>query len=310
MSENENKYELLANQVYDNINLLTIRKSVKMLCDLKDEDLNEFVQYHSPILIFLLNVLDKQLSSQLLVRMSEESLLYLMAEEFRTILISQMALVSGELDELVDISNYLEVCEKKGLAEDISDSTDKVLSILWDNRLMEGKSHFTYLDSVSEEKRKDLYLKLKDHNVHIALGLMMYSPDHIMINILDDLVKVRPEILKHIPREMIEMRLKKSYDLYLGENIFDNLPEDLKIAIKEIHQTIFEKFHKEFHTIKSIKESELSDSEKRQKILNIVYVVLERVKPSMREAMLGELTARDTITEEDINMLKTIKDLA
>ncbi|MDH5654328.1 MAG: hypothetical protein OEZ34_00335 [Spirochaetia bacterium] len=305
----EKKHELIANQIYDNINLLTIRKSVKMICDLSKEDLDEFVQFHSPILIFLLNILDKTLSTQLLSNLSEESLLYLMAEEFRTILITQMATVSGDLDELVDISNYMEVCEKKGLKDEISESTKRVIEILWKNRVAQEKSHFLYLDSLNVERRKELYMELKDYNIHIAIGLMIFSPDNILMSILDDLVVARPEILKHIPEELINIRFKLNYDLYLSEEIFNNLPEQNQNSIRGIHELIFDKFQKEFQTIKLLRQSEYSEGEIRQKVLNIVFSILERVRPDMRETMLSELSARGTINDDDITMLKTIREL-
>jgi hypothetical protein len=293
-------------RIYDRINLLTIRKTVRMLCELDPDEIEDFVKKYSSVIIYLLNILDQKLSSELLARLTESSILYIIEEEFRTILMQKIDQVSGEIEILVDLSNYLEIVNREAQGgATIDPSTRSVLELLWEGKRRDEKQRFAYLDSVSAERKRSIGKLMIQHNIHTALGVLIYASELIVYGLLDMIAVSRPESLQVIPVDIIRMRLKKNYDLYREEAIFGHLPVELAALISSTTE-VYSKFRAEFDTIARVRMSNISASDKRRHVLDTIFSIVQRLDPGMKEIMLSELVSRNYITDEDVNMIKSI----
>jgi len=299
----------IADKIFNSINMLTIRKTVRVLCGLTSQEIEEFGKKYSNVIIYLLNIVDKKLATELLGKLTDSSLQYIIEAECHNLLLKMISHAEGELDTLVDLNNFMElVANPEGTGLVIDPGSGRVLQLIWQARLKEGKAQFAYLDTISAERRYVLNLLLIKHNIHALLIVLLYASQHVAFELLDLATQSHPELLDFLPLNYVRMRLEHYDPMYRQPEIMQHLPKVLQQTLKET-EAIYAKFEKEFDKIHDLQHStEVAAERKREEILNIIYVILQQLDVSFQNILLTDLESRGAITEDDIYMLKSVSD--
>ena len=134
-----------AGEVYEEINFLTIKKSVRKLLELQPGVLEDFVKKYSIVVIYILNIVDGEVARNVLEKLSNQSILSLVEEELRMILIRTVARKGENIEELLLLSGYLDMLDRPSeppkSADD--DTTKEALRVLFlDKQNVPGREYF------------------------------------------------------------------------------------------------------------------------------------------------------------------------
>lgn len=294
-------------RVFHKINFLTIKRSVKTIQELDTATLEDFVKKYSIIVIYLLSVIDRELSAGLLEKFSNHSILYLIEEELRTIIIREFAEISDDMETLGDLSTFIDLIDKHDRSKFAHECSLRALRQLASTRSRRRKDHFHYLDTLPDHRRESILKYIISRNAHTALGVLACSHDDIMLELMDFVAFHRSRDLRYIPSSLFEIRFKKNYKLYLNEKVAGQLPLE---ALGRLHTLngVYDEHETTFMEISNIRKSDMSPKDKQQKTLNLVFSLLNEVEPDIKEMLLTELLRRGAITDSDESILRSMSD--
>ncbi len=288
----------IAASIYSSLNLLTIKKSVRILCELEETVLEDFVKKFSGVVIFLLNILDPERSNQLLSRLTDSSLVYLTEEELRLHLIREIAFVNDD-EAIMSLSLFLDILDRTDNPE-LFPATGQVLGALYHSEHTLRKHHFAYLDTLRGERRQRMIREMLRRNIHVALGVMIFSSRAVSFDVMDEVALARPTILADIPEALFRARFMQSHALYLEGELFQYLPPSVREQIQLI-RGIQDQYRDELARVADL--SARDPRAFRKEIINIIYGVLKKIDPTLKSPFLSELEQRGHLTREDIVLL-------
>ncbi len=294
-----------ASTIYNSINLLTIRKSARFLCELETDIMEDFAKKYSGIMIFLLNILDQESSVHLLTRLTDSSIIYVIEEELRMLLIREVARVSTNLDLLVALSTYLEFIDRPHPENAVHESAREVLQLLYKSNHNRLKKHFSYLENLPQTHSNAIIEQMIQRNMHVAFGVMIFAPEKIMCEIIDSIARIRPQDLMHAPSEVLNWRFRHDYDFYTRNAVYSNLPDEISDSLKELARVRKEQSVL-LERIEKIIKSEIPEIERRNAVLEVVFQILHRTNPSLHEILLLELKHKNLLREGDIRILNYV----
>lgn len=294
-----------AANIYRNINFLTIKKSARMILSLEGRDLEDFVKKYSIIVIYLLNVTEQDMSMSLLEKLSNHSILYLMEEELRTIIIREFAEITDDFETLTDLSAFLDLIDKPSRSDRACECSDRALQHLTKSKQNRGKEHFRYLDNLPAYRRENILKIIISRSIHTALGVLVSSHDDIMCELMDSIAFHRSRDLIFVPASLFDIRFKKNYNLYLNEKVMSHLPAEVLFRLRSLDD-LYRKHESIFVEMNKTMKSDFSHSEKRQKVLDLAYSLLQRTEPEMKEMLLTELIRLGAITATDEPILRSL----
>lgn len=288
----------VAANIYSSLNLLTIKKSVRILCELEEHILEDFVKKYSGLVIFLLNILDTDRSNQLLARLTDASLIYLTEEELRLHLIREVAFVEDP-EGVMTLSLFLDTLDRPEAAEQFEE-TGVVLQYLSDSEHTLKKNHFAYLDTLRGPRTNEILKGMVARNIHVGLGVLIFSSPAVSFEVMDEIAATRPEILAQLPDGLFQARFSEAHDMYLEPALFRMLPAEVQKRVERI-QSIQEKYREQLDRVYAY--SRQDPKAYRQEIINIVYGILKEIDPQLKVPLLSELEQRGSLAREDIVLL-------
>lgn len=289
--------------VYNRINFLTIKKSLRLLLDLNSEELDIFVQKYSIIIIYLLNILDPASSASILERINHNSILYLVEEEIRTILIRMFASVGEDPISIMDLSSFLDAVDRPEEFHHVIPGTGTVLKILQEDAArgsLAGARHFEYLEALSRSRKELVLKKLVKRNIHTALAVMMYASMFTRNMILDVTAFYSNRDLSVIPVRIFLERFQEGYHLYRSEKIRKHLPEEVGNLLEKRLNLSREK-EELFQSLWS-----MGPGSREGGILDLVFHLVVGLDHDLTDLLLHELIRNDTITHLDSMLIQSM----
>ncbi len=284
-------------EVYEKVDFLTIRSSLRRILSLTNEEIEEFVQKYSIIIIYLLNVTDPKASAELMERLSNTSLMYLIEEELRTVLIRFIALSDGDFDEVLHFSQFIDSMESEEGRVNVCESASFALEQLYRNSQIKGNAHFSYLNGISSERLNTLVMGLIARNIHTALAAMAAGEEDFARRILDGTAFYRPKALKSVPFVFFRNRLSSDYRIYRKERVKEYLPDSVKMLLAKT-----EDFYSRFaDVIREITEKQ----HERNRVMDLCYLLTENCDPEIREIFLTGLRKRGIINDTELQVLRS-----
>lgn len=304
--QREEKIRELVGSLYEQVNFLTIRKSVKNLLEQDQELVEEFVKQYSIIVIYFLNILDSELTGRLLQKLTNHSILYIIEEELRTILIRIIASDDVDFETLTELSSFLDLIDNPAEQSAVDESSAKILDLLVQHRKDDSHGQFAYLEQIPPSRRESIVRFLLNRNVHVSLALLVYGNDDILKEILDTIAFHQARNLRYIPPEIYIRRFQKNYNLYLNEKVSKNLPErvgEILQGMDQIHNrygSFLEEIGKEPHSKRSRHD--------RQKALDLAYELIQNTdQPGVRTMILQELIRKGALSSKEVQLLESMQ---
>lgn len=270
--------------IYQNINLLTIKKTVKQLSELDDELLASFVEKYSAVMIFFLNILDKDLSLMLLHKLREPSIIHIAEEEMRMILIGEIAKPETNFEDISLLSEYMDGIERR---DEVSNEAAEKMSFYFRRVSFSGKNHFNYLYKIDEDRLRRFVHILGEWNPHILFSLSFYASPGLVRSILHYMSFYQKHLLRYIPAKTLRLWIEEC-----GERVFqikEHLPEEIIrmiTRVKEMREYLTSHFH--------------------VPVIDKVYESIKELEPDLRELILVDLKKNKVIQEKDAGLLKVL----
>lgn len=125
-------------EIFENLNFLKLKQTSQMFLELPDSVLEKFSEKYSNVLIYLLNILDRQTATKLINKLTLNSILYLIEEEIRLLLLSEFKLEEENFEELAKISfllDELDLLKNTGSQKlNFSQEVQSSLTTLWNRK--------------------------------------------------------------------------------------------------------------------------------------------------------------------------------
>jgi hypothetical protein len=258
--------EQKVDKIFEELNFLKLKYTASMFLELDDNVLEKFAEKYSNILIYLLNILDKDSSTKLINKLTIRSIIYLIEEEIRLLLLGEfkfednfedLAKISLLIDELdfSETQNFL----KKENFEEIKES----IKILLKRKGKESVLKFNYLLNFDFDQIKNLISVIVQKRPIILPILMVFAPDSVKAFLLQEIIERYPEFIKVLPEDIYEL---KFYSLLRDkmQKILDYLPKEVvqKLEYLEIVKRLENALN---NIILEFQNKNYNDKEKKEK---------------------------------------------
>jgi len=299
--------EQKVDKIFEELNFLKLKYTASMFLELDDNVLEKFAEKYSNILIYLLNILDKDSSSMLIHKLTTKSVIYLIEEEIRLLLLGEfkfednfedLAKISLLIDELdfSETQNFL----KKENFEEIKES----IKILLKRKGKESVLKFNYLLNFDFDQIKNLISVIVQKRPIISPILMVFAPDSVKAFLLQEIIERFPEFIKVLPEDIYEL---KFYSLLRDkmQKTLDYLPKEVvqKLEYLEIVKRIENALN---NIILEFQNKNYNEKEKREKILNQVYEMLIPETPEIQELLLIDFLNKHYLSPQDVEILQLL----
>ncbi|MCX7811472.1 MAG: hypothetical protein N2247_11215 [Leptospiraceae bacterium] len=299
--------EQKVDKIFEELNFLKLKFTASMFLELDDNVLEKFAEKYSNILIYLLNILDKDSSTKLINKLTIRSIIYLIEEEIRLLLLGEfkfednfedLAKISLLIDELdfSETQNFL----KKENFEEIKES----IKILLKRKGKESVLKFNYLLNFDFDQIKNLISVIVQKRPIILPILMVFAPDSVKAFLLQEIIERYPEFIKVLPEDIYEL---KFYSLLRDkmQKILDYLPKEVvqKLEYLEIVKRLENALN---NIILEFQNKNYNEKEKKEKILNQVYEMLIPEAPEIQELLLIDFLNKHYLSPQDVEILQLL----
>lgn len=299
--------EQKVDKIFEELNFLKLKFTASMFLELDDNVIEKFAEKYSNILIYLLNILDKDSSTKLINKLTIRSIIYLIEEEIRLLLLGEfkfednfedLAKISLLIDELdfSETQNFL----KKENFEEIKES----IKILLKRKGKESVLKFNYLLNFDFDQIKNLISVIVQKRPIILPILMVFAPDSVKAFLLQEIIERYPEFIKVLPEDIYEL---KFYSLLRDkmQKILDYLPKEVvrKLEYLEIVKRLENALN---NIILEFQNKNYNEKEKKEKILNQVYEMLIPETPEIQELLLIDFLNKHYLSPQDVEILQLL----
>ena len=310
-AENKAASLLESIQVFQSISLLQIKKSWKNLLELKQGSLEAFVQQHSDYIIFLLNILDEERSLELLNRLTDAAIIYLSEEELRNLLIQQVGYMANHGGDFHSLSVFMDLVDRPeenclSSKKRICKEELNVIRLIPDFRQSHGHRHMKYLDRISLRRRESVAQLLLERNLDVAIGLLLFCPDQMLVNIIDKLSQAVPKVLKYFPEEVFLRRFEYGYSTFLNPKLSKYLPKSTQKLLEKLVE--FSK-HTEGYMLKLIEafaDPDLTPIQKRKIRLEELFKIIQKHNIQHIRIAFHDLQEIGVIEASDLDLIESL----
>ncbi len=307
IKEQDTAKKLSVDEIFENLNFLKLKQMANQFLQLDDQKLEEFTRKYSSVIIYILNIIDSQLARKLVQKLTLNSILHIIEEEARLILLSTFQF-EGSLEIIEKINFLLEEIDKPVSENFLSlkkfKETELAFQIIIKNKYEKSFSRFIYLEILDEQAMKKIF-DLIFNTKPVLMGiLILFSSAKFQKLILNFIIDNIPEFLKVLPAEVYDL---KFYTLLREKTnkIVEYLPKEIidKLEYLEIVKRLEEGLDKSFHQFKN---QQISERDRKEKILNQIYELLISEPPEIQDLLLIDLLNKNYINSEESELMRLI----
>ncbi|KAB2933238.1 MAG: hypothetical protein F9K24_07780 [Leptonema illini] len=294
-------------EIFEKLNFLRLKKTARDVLELPHDVLERFTGKYTSVIIYLLNILDTSTAVALLDRLTDTSIMYLMEEEIRLMLLSLFGHSSEDPQFLVNLSRLVEELDRS-TGETFLDIKDydavrASMETLLSCRERNTGLKFLYLRDLNPDRLGNIISIILGNRPIIIPVLMIYAPDELRQFILIEITKKRPEILKVVPAGVYDLRF---YTFLTARDIIAYLPDEVKDKLEylEIVKRLEAGLERRIVEI----EAEFADSAEkaRDAVMNEIYEILASEDFEIQNLMLIDLVNKRHLSPGDAGLLRTI----
>ncbi|MCR9144902.1 MAG: hypothetical protein NXI24_21875 [bacterium] len=306
MDSEENNFLEYAASVFHEISLLEIRKSYRLLSELNSEMIESFVQKYSDFAIFLLNILDQKRSTELLEKLTDSALVYIVEEELRTLLIREVGNIARVGGDFAEFSLFMELCDRPPESDEIPEFVASVLQTGASLREIAGRSYFAALDAIDSDRRERVLQLIYSRNLYVGVGSLIYASDQVLSSGLDYLAMRRPALLSLMPEAWFLIRFRNGHHgPYLGEGVFVHLPAEIQERLQGL--SAFLRRHNDvILQIQQVRESEQDPAKARQALVDLIYGLIQKAEADQVDLLLQNFEQDGFISAADRQLIRTV----
>ncbi len=308
---NDESIDSIVDELFEQLNFLKLKKTSEMFLSLNDKILEKFSEKYSSVLIYLLNILDHETTSKLISKLTKKSILYLIEEESRLLLLSTFT-IGESIEELSKISFLIDELDARESENFISknkvNEIKEAVELLMNYRNQrDSKLKFNYLLNFDIHELNELIDLIYQHKPVILSILLVFSPESVKQFLISHIIKKLPTFLKVLPANVYDIKyfsfLRNDIEKlkeYLSDDIMNKL-EYLEV-VKKIETGLIK-------VIQELNSSHINAKEKKEKILNEVYDFLVNETAEIQNLILIDLANKGYLSSQELEILQILFNL-
>lgn len=294
-------------EIFEGLNFLLLKKTATDILALPLDVLERFTGKYTSVIIYLLNILDTATAVALLDRLTNTSIMYLMEEEIRLMLLSLFSQAGEDPAFLADMTRLVQELDRSSaesflVQKDFREVRTAIERLLqYRDRAMGLK--FLYLRDLNPDRMEHILDVILDNRPIIIPILMIYAPDELRQFILIDVTRKRPEILQVIPPGVYDLRF---YTFLTAREVLAYLPEEVKEKLEYLEIVVRLEKGLEKRIQEIVAEHGSGTGEARDAIMNETYGLLSSEDFEIQSLMLVNLVNKAYLSPSDAAILRTI----
>jgi len=285
-----------ARSIFQSFDILTLKNSVRLLCSLDREDIEDFVRSYSSILIFLLNILDRERAQDLLLRLNDASILYIAEEEIRLHLIREIAHVSAAEDFAL-LSLFLDSIDDPRATPE-SDQITELLGLLTRSSSQQ-KIQFSYLTALGPDRARQILIPWVEGKPLNCLSILLFCDEELRLFLIDVILEKRPRLLGLVPASVLIPAVRRNTGLFQSPSICSCLPPEIQTDIKDLES---------FLVKENTALQDLYDKKGSSAVVQATLSLCKRLRPGLQDYFLDRLRHELIITEKEIQLLRSYQE--
>lgn len=294
-------------EIFEGLNFLLLKKTAGDILALPLDVLERFTGKYTSVIIYLLNILDTATAVALLDRLTNTSIMYLMEEEIRLMLLSLFSQAGEDTAFLADMTRLVQELDRTSaesflVQKDFAEVRAAIERLLqYRDRAMGLK--FLYLRDLNPDRMEHILDVILDNRPIIIPILMIYAPDELRQFILIDVTRKRPEILQVIPPGVYDLRF---YTFLTAREVLAYLPDEVKEKLEYLEIVVRLEKGLEKRIQEIVAEHGSGTGEARDAIMNETYGLLSSEDFEIQSLMLVNLVNKAYLNPSDAAILRTI----
>lgn len=293
--------------IFEGLNFLRLKKTAGDILALPLDVLERFTGKYTSVIIYLLNILDTATAVALLDRLTNTSIMYLMEEEIRLMLLSLFSQAGEDPSFLADMTRLVQELDRTSaesflVQKDFPEVRTAIERLLqYRDRAMGLK--FLYLRDLNPDRLEHILDVILNRRPIIIPILMIYAPDELRQFILIDVTRKRPEILQVIPPGVYDLRF---YTFLTAREVLAYLPGEVKEKLEYLEIVVRLEKGLEKRIQEILAEEGAGTAGARDGIMNETYALLASEDFEIQSLMLVNLVNKAYLGPADAAILRTI----
>jgi len=301
--------EKLVDELYKSIKLHKLNSALESFVNAGSYIISRFIMKHPILAIYFLNLIPDEKIRELLNKVSDDAIIYMIIEELQIILFRRLSL-SKDANEVFILSTVINDIGSR-TTESLTSAIDSLLIKIYEEESLKGRrSKFKFLSGIPLSRTLKLFQVMYSENPTATIITLLLLSDSLRNTIIDTLSKEHLNIINYLPIPIVRKFLLSHHTI--SDDIISHLKkeEKFKTLISEI-QTILEKKFEIRHYIEGVlflKKQFGENKITRNYYINKIYALLKELKEDRREIFLDELVYENAITiAEKVFLWKILK---
>ena len=289
--------EKLVDELYKSIKLHKLNSALESFVNAGSYIISRFIMKHPILAIYFLNLIPDEKIRELLNKVSDDAIIYMIIEELQIILFRRLSL-SKDANEVFILSTVINDIGSR-TTESLTSAIDSLLIKIYEEESLKGRrSKFKFLSGIPLSRTLKLFQVMYSENPTATIITLLLLSDSLRNTIIDTLSKEHLNIINYLPIPIVRKFLLSHHTI--SDDIISHLKkeEKFKTLISEI-QTILEKKFEIRHYIEGVlflKKQFGENKITRNYYINKIYALLKELKEDRREIFLDELVYENAIT--------------
>ncbi|MCB1324273.1 MAG: hypothetical protein H7A21_03275 [Spirochaetales bacterium] len=295
-----------AASVFHNIDLLHIKKSYGLLCEMEEGAIEQFVAKYSDFVIFLLNILDPGRSNHLLGRLTEASIVYVMEEETRTLMIKDVAAQAMRGEDFANLSLFLDRVDRPPApGEDFDAGARSILEGGAELRRSLKREHFAYLEALERDRLERVLAFLVERNHYVALAMLLYCNEARLGELLDALAQYDAKLLGYVPHEFFGIRFSTGWSAFTDSEVRKSLPAEARATLERI--LAFRATNSALlQRVRQLSSAESDPVRRRKLVIESLASGIGRGDAGILKYVFADLISDGILDPADLRMIETV----
>ena len=296
--------EKLVDNLYKGIKLHKLNSALESFVNAGSYIISRFIMKHPILAIYFLNLIPDEKIRELLNKVSDDAIIYMIIEELQIILFRRLSL-SKDANEVFILSTVINDIGSR-TTESLTSAIDSLLIKIYEEESLKGRrSKFKFLSGIPLSRTLKLFQVMYSENPTATIITLLLLSDSLRNTIIDTLSKEHLNIINYLPIPIVRKFLLSHHTI--SDDIISHLKKEEKFntLISEI-QTILEKKFEIRHYIEGVLFLKKQFSENkitRNYYINKIYALLKELKEDRREIFLDELVYENAITTAEKDFL-------
>ena len=252
------------------------------------------------------NILDPGRSNHLLGRLTEASIVYVVEEETRTLMIKDVAALAMRGDDFANLSLFLDRVDRPPVVgENFDAGARTILEAGAELRRSLKREHYAYLEALERDRLDRVLAYLVERNHYVALAMLLYCNEARLGEVLDALAGYDPNLLRYIPHEFFGIRFCTGWSAFTDTAARNSLPAEARATLERI--LAFRATNSALlQSVRQLSSAESDPVRRRKLVIESLASVIARGDGDILKYVFADLISDRILDPADLRMIQSV----